>query len=86
MWAIILLTPILLSIPIGAFLLRKYYSDRRYIVMVSLLVLALEGLICIIDFLAATKFRASKFGAESVNTSVFCFKVFVSYSVINRPL
>lgn len=31
-WGIIVMTPILLSIPIGAFLLKKYYSRQKYTV------------------------------------------------------
>lgn len=31
-WGIIIMTPSLLSIPIGAFLLKKYYSREKYIV------------------------------------------------------
>lgn len=51
MWAIILLTPIVLSIPVGAFLLRKYYEDRKFVVIYALCVLAIEGVIlCSIFF------------------------------------
>lgn len=31
-WGIIVMTPCLLSIPLGAFLLRKYYSGRKHAV------------------------------------------------------
>ena len=47
MWAIILTTPVLLSLPVGAFLLRKYYSFRPGVVFFALLTIALEGfLLC----------------------------------------
>lgn len=36
-WGIILTTPILLSIPLGAFLANKYYSRRRHIVLYMIL-------------------------------------------------
>ena len=36
LWGICLLTPVLLSIPLGAFLLRKYYSaDRKAIPIIN---------------------------------------------------
>ena len=50
MWAIILLTPIALSIPVGAFLLRKYYEDRRFVVVYALSVLVIEGIILCVLF------------------------------------
>jgi hypothetical protein len=43
MWAVILTTPVLLSIPFGAFILRKYYERKRGVVWFALLVIALEG-------------------------------------------
>lgn len=47
MWPIILTTPVLLSLPIGAFLLRKYYRMRKGVVFFALLTIALEGfLLC----------------------------------------
>lgn len=45
MWAIILTTPILLSLPIGAFLLKKYYHSRKGVVFFALLAIAIEGFI-----------------------------------------
>ena len=30
-WGIVIMTPILLSIPLGAYLLNKYYSKQKYI-------------------------------------------------------
>lgn len=51
MWAIIFLTPSLLSIPVGAFLLRKYYEKRKFVVPFALMVILLEGIIfCILFF------------------------------------
>ena len=44
MWGIIALTPIVLSIPVGAFLLRKYYGHRKEVIPGVLIALALEGL------------------------------------------
>jgi hypothetical protein len=32
-WGIIIATPVLLSIPLGAFLARKYYRHRRHLVL-----------------------------------------------------
>ncbi len=47
MWGIILTTPVLLSLPVGAFLLLKYYSDRKGVLFFALLTIALEGfLLC----------------------------------------
>jgi len=45
MWGIILLTPVALSIPIGAFLLRKYYGHRKEAIPVAVIVLVLEGMV-----------------------------------------
>ena len=45
MWGIIVLTPVALSIPVGAFLLRKYYGHRKEAVPSALVALALEGLL-----------------------------------------
>jgi len=36
-WGIIVATPILLTIPVGAFLANKYYSQRRHIVLYMIL-------------------------------------------------
>ena len=47
-WAIILTTPVAISIPLGAFLLRKYYPQRKGVVLLALLAIALEGfLLCL---------------------------------------
>ncbi|RLD32395.1 MAG: hypothetical protein DRJ02_01375 [Bacteroidetes bacterium] len=47
MWAVILTTPVLLSIPLGAFLLRKYYHPRRGVVIFTAFVIIFEGaLLC----------------------------------------
>ncbi len=45
MWGIVVLTPVVLSIPVGAFLLRKYYGHRREAIPAMLVALALEGLL-----------------------------------------
>ena len=45
MWAIMITMPFLISIPVGAFLLRRYYERRRGVVWLSLLFIALEGAI-----------------------------------------
>ena len=45
MWGIVLLTPVALSIPIGAFLLRKYYGHRKEAIPVAVIVLVLEGIV-----------------------------------------
>ncbi len=36
-WGLIILTPILLSIPIGVFLAKRYFSSRKYVI-VSLII------------------------------------------------
>lgn len=52
MWGISLLTPIALSIPIGAFLLRKYYHNRKEAIPIMLLSIITEGIIlCIVYWL-----------------------------------
>ncbi len=49
MWLIILTTPVLLSLPVGAFMLRKYYPDNKYSYFFALLSIAFEGfIICIL--------------------------------------
>ncbi|MCF6341900.1 MAG: hypothetical protein L3J31_03745 [Bacteroidales bacterium] len=45
MWGIILLMPVILSIPLGAFLLRKYYGHRKEAIPFALLALVVEGLL-----------------------------------------
>jgi len=45
MWGIILLTPFALSVPIGAFLLRKYYGHRKEAIPSAVIVLILEGIV-----------------------------------------
>lgn len=45
MWGIILLTPVLLSLPIGAFLLRKYYRQNRFSFFMALASIVVEGFI-----------------------------------------
>ncbi len=43
MWGILVLTPVLLSIPLGAFLLRKYYPRKRMAVPLMLAAIIIEG-------------------------------------------
>jgi hypothetical protein len=45
MWGIIFSSPILLSIPFGAFLLQKYYSHRKIAIPAMLFAIIIEGLI-----------------------------------------
>lgn len=48
-WAIILTTPTLISIPFGAFLLNKYYKQRSGVVLYALIAIAIEGfLLCLL--------------------------------------
>ena len=49
-WGIMLLTPVLLSIPLGAFLLRKYYSQKPNTVILALLAIAFEGIVITLVF------------------------------------
>ena len=44
MYGIILLTPWLLSLILGALLLRKYYSDRKEALPIALIAIVVEGL------------------------------------------
>jgi uncharacterized membrane protein len=49
LWIIVLTTPFLLSLPVGAFLIRKYYYRNRLAVAFALLAIVLEGILfCII--------------------------------------
>jgi len=49
MWGIILLTPIFLSLPVGAFLLRKYYNEDKKSVPLALIFIVIEGFIlCVV--------------------------------------
>ena len=45
MWGIVLCTPILLSIPLGAILLRKYYGHRSLALSAGIMAIVFEGLI-----------------------------------------
>ena len=45
MWGIIISSPIILSIPLGAFLVRKYYGHRSIAVPAMILTIIFEGLI-----------------------------------------
>jgi hypothetical protein len=45
-WGIIVTTPVILTIPVGAFLARKYYSHRRHLIPYMILsILAWTGLL-----------------------------------------
>ena len=44
-WAIILTTPVLLSLPLGAFLLRRYYDHKKGVLFFALFAIALEGVL-----------------------------------------
>ncbi len=37
LWGIVIATPVLLTIPVGAFLANKYYSNRKYIIIYMIL-------------------------------------------------
>jgi len=50
MYSIIILTPILVSLVLGAFLLRKYYSDRREAVPLMIISIIVEGAILIVGY------------------------------------
>ncbi len=43
LWGIILTTPVLLTIPLGAFLASKYYSHRKHVVLYMLLSIVAWG-------------------------------------------
>ncbi len=53
MWGIILLTPVLLSLPIGAFLLRKYYRENRFSFPLMLISIVVEGFILTVVYTGA---------------------------------
>jgi hypothetical protein len=48
LWGICLLTPVLLSIPLGAFLLRKYYHTDKKAIPVMVLSILVEGVVILI--------------------------------------
>ena len=50
MWGIIILTPVLLSIPVGAVLGNKYYSDRRTFLPAMIISIFLWGIISVFIF------------------------------------
>ena len=50
MYTIIIFTPILISLILGAFLLRKYYGNRREAVPLMILSIIIEGAILIIGY------------------------------------
>ncbi len=45
MWLIILTTPVLLSLPVGAFLLNKYFDHKKTAYLGALLAIVIEGFI-----------------------------------------
>ena len=48
-WAVIITTPSLLSIPVGAFLIRKYYRRNKFAVVLTLAAIVGEGILfCLI--------------------------------------
>ncbi len=53
MWGIILLTPVLLSLPIGAFLLRKYYRENRFSFPLMITSIVVEGFILCLAYTGA---------------------------------
>jgi len=50
MYTIIIFTPILISLILGAFLLRKYYGDRREAVPLMLVSIIVEGALLVIGY------------------------------------
>lgn len=50
MMTIILLTPILISLILGAFLLRKYYPNRKEAIPLMIVSIALEGLLLCVGY------------------------------------
>ncbi|MBC8319209.1 MAG: hypothetical protein H8E34_00635 [Bacteroidetes bacterium] len=50
MYTIIILTPILISLVLGAFLLRKYYGDRHEAIPLMILSIAVEGAILVVGY------------------------------------
>lgn len=50
MWGIIILTPIILSIPVGAILGNKYYSDKKTFLPLMILSIFLWGIVSILVF------------------------------------
>lgn len=51
-WGIIIATPIALSIPLGAFLMHKYYHKKRGSIVYSITAIAVEGIIlCFLYYL-----------------------------------
>ena len=50
MYTIIIFTPILISLILGAFLLRRYYDDRREAVPLMIISIIVEGAILIVGY------------------------------------
>ncbi len=57
MWGIILLTPVLLSLPVGAFLLRKYYHENKMSLPFMLMSIVVEGFILCVVYSSAAHFH-----------------------------
>ncbi len=50
MYTIIILTPILISLVLGAFLLRKYYPNRKEAIPLMIVSIAVEGLLLCVGY------------------------------------
>ena len=50
MYAIIVFTPILISLILGAFLLRRYYNDRREAVPLMIISIIVEGALLVVGY------------------------------------
>lgn len=51
-WGIIIAMPVALSIPLGAFLMHKYYRNKKGAIFYSLIAIAIEGaLLCFLFYL-----------------------------------
>jgi hypothetical protein len=49
MWLIIVTTPVLLSLPVGAFLLNKYFKEKKSAFPLALMAIVVEGfIICLL--------------------------------------
>ena len=55
MWGIVILTPVLLSLPIGAFLLRKYYSNNKKALPLMFLSIIVEGFVLCLAYYELAK-------------------------------
>lgn len=57
LWGIALLTPVALSIPLGSFLMRRYYGHRKEAIPIMFLTIVVEG--CIFSLLSWIAFGRS---------------------------